>query len=472
MNVEENKNETNNNLEEESVVNSQETINKDKKDKKNKKWKYFLYFSIVLIVTAAVLAYNLLQPVQDDSAQLVYEMIPYFVQTMRYDYLALFLGCFLCFFLLNALSMYLYAKLYYRHYKFHQAMAVQAIDNFYSSITPGAYGGEFAKAYVFNKQGVAVSNAASILVMNFIVYQITLCLVGLISIVTRFNAILSIPAFDLDIVINGAAIPPIPFWVFIIIGYFLNILVTILLLFMSLSRRLHNFVINKLITFLGKIKLIRKPEEKKQSVRLQVENYRIELQRLFSNIPFAILMFFITFLIICLNGLNPFLSGLTLGGFENPTEDINWFLKIYDSIAFSNFHQMVTGLIPIPGTAGIAEYVFERLYGSGGGYFTDYFYSLGGANMVLIFWRMITFYIPFLINGIVAATYKSRGLPLGERILDIPNKKTVVTLSFETIDERKESFIEQQEILQENKQKKLEEKELKKEKKEIKKKNK
>ncbi len=408
--------------------------------KKNSKLKYLIYLCVVLLITAVVIWYNLVQPVSDDDPTLVYEKVPYFLANMNITFLCIFFSVILIVFLINSFMMFLYCRMYQRHYRFHQGLAAQAIDIFYSSITPGAYGGEIAKVFVFNKQGVPISNGASVMVMNFIVYQSVLIFFGLISIITRFDQILNIPAFPVDIEVFGNPIPPIPFWIFIVLGFSLNIFTILLLILMSSSRRLHNFVINHGINFLGKIHLVKNVEKKKENLRLQVENYRIELARLRSNLPFTIFLVFLTFLILVGTGLYPFLSGLTLNGFVGFNGDVNYFLKAYDSIVFTNFHQMVTGLIPIPGTAGISEYVFERLFGSSSNFFSSDFYRSGGGNLVLLFWRIMSFYIPFIICGIVAATYKSRGVRIKDRILPTGNRKTMLTLSFETLEDRKETL--------------------------------
>lgn len=416
-------------------------IDEEKKKKKKNAWKYFVYLLIVLIITVFVIWINLVQPVEGEEGTLVYEMIPYFIQNMNYGFLALFIGVVFFSFLLNSFMMFLYARLYQRHYKYHQGLACQAYDIFYSSITPGAYGGEIAKVYLFNKQGVGLSNAASLMVMNFIVYQTCLIFVGLVSLCVNFNQILSIPAFPISITINGNPIPDIPFYIFIILGFALNLLTMGVILLASSSRTIHNFVINHLINFLGKIRLVKNVEEKKESVRLQIENYRIELRRLRSNIPFTILVFTLTFISIVVGNLYPLLSGLTLNGFSG-LEDVNYFQKIVDCVSFSNFHQMVTGLIPIPGTAGISEYVFDRLFGANSSYFSQGFYNLGGASLVLLLWRFITFYLQFGICGIVSATYKTRGVPIEDRLVPVSNRKTAITLSIDTIEDRKEGLEE------------------------------
>lgn len=440
-----------------------EKIDENEQKKKSNKKKYFIYFIVVLLITIGVVWYNLVQKVdvevEGQKFDKVYQLLPYFYKTMNIPYLCLFVGMVIFVFFLNAFMMFLYARLYQKHYKYHQALAAQAIDNFYSSITPGAYGGEIAKVVIFNKQGVKTSNAASVMVMNFIVYQMGLILIGLLSVIFRFNEIISIPAFPISFKINGHSLPDIPFWVFILIGFFLNVLTIALLFLMSSSKTIHNFVINKVITFLGKIKLVKDVEKKKESVRLQVENYRIELKRLQTNIPFFALLFFLNIIIILSYNLYPLLSGLVLNGFQG-MESVNWVDKIIDCIAFSNFHQMVTGLVPIPGTAGISEYVFDRLFGASSSYFSPDFYSKGGANLVLLLWRFVTFYLQFAICGIVASTYKTRGV-IGAEDIPLPkSRRETVTMSFETIDERRDELelMIQEKEAKKNKQEKKENK--------------
>lgn len=446
---------------------------KEEKNKKKKTIKYLIYLLLVLIITVAVIWYNLVQKLDEpiDGKVYVYEMLPYFFNTMNFKWLYLFLGVVAFVFALNAFMMFLYARLYQRNYRYHQALAAQAIDNFYSSITPGAYGGEIAKVFIFNKQGVKTSNAASLMVMNFIIYQSALILIGVLSVLFRFNSIMSIPAFNLDLYINGKQLPAIPFWIFILAGFILNVVVIGLLFLMSSSRRIHNFVINKVFNFLAKLKFVKNVEQKREKLRLQVENYRIELKRLQTNIPFAILLFLLNLLMICLCDIYPLLSGLVLNGFSG-AENVDYFDKIVDCIAFSNFHQMVTGLIPVPGGAGISEYVFDRLFGAPTnslveGFFSSDFYKAGGANYLLLLWRFVTFYLQFAICGIVSATYKTRGVRVSKGYIPPKNatRAQTMTMTFDTIEERKE---EVDELLKIKENEKLAKKEAKEEKKQLK----
>ncbi len=402
-----------------------ENLNKnDKESNKKKNIRYILYLLSIIIITTIVIWASLYE-----KAGEIFSLF----QEMNWTYFWILCGMAILIFILNSLIIWLFVKLYYKHYRFHQAVANNFVGNFYNGVTPGASGGQVAQIYTFGKQGVSISSAASVMVMSYIVYQTCLIIMGLISVSTHIQDVLSIQTIDL--VINDLAIP-VPIVIFVILGFGLNLLVIVLLVFMSYSSRFHNFISTSFINFLAKIHLVKKPEEMREKVRTQVENFRIEFRRLQSNIPFAILLFILTFLVLWINEAIPFMCGLSLNGFADFKNAGEVFHKIFLSIVFTNFHQMITGLIPIPGSSGVSEFVFLRLFSAY--YDASGFVDKGGLNAVMLLWRFITFHIPFFVSGIVAATYKSRGIPQDQRFIQ-SDKKTFVTIQTETYEERRKT---------------------------------
>ncbi len=401
------------------------TPEEEAKERKKKKIKYISYLLFILIVTGVVLAVSL---TQGNTASEVFKLF----KNMNFKYFWLLCGMIVFTFILNAFILWLFVKLYSRRYKFHQAVANHAIGNFYNGITPGASGGQVAQIYTFKKQGISISNAASVMVMMYIVYQSCLILMGIISVATHAKDFLNLQT--INIVINGQQIP-IPIVLFIVLGFGLNLLVIVLLVFMSTSTRFQNFITGKVINFGAKLHLIKNPDETRLNVNTQVENFRIEFRRLQSNIPFTILVSLLTFLALIIVDTYPFICGLALNGFKDFGSIDEVMNKIFLSIVYTNFHQMITGLIPLPGSSGISEYVFFLLFNN---YFTaQNFESSGGTNAVMLLWRFMTFHIPFLITGIVSATYRTRG-PIEDRLIPT-DKKTYLTIQMETYDERKTS---------------------------------
>ena len=128
----------------EDVVEEKEKVKQNKE--KSNKYKYLIYLSIILLITVVVLWYNLVQPTKgpDGSDMLVYETIPDVVSKTNVWYFLLLIGSVIFGFFIAALIIWTFAKLYTKHYKMHQAFANALIGSFYSAITPGASGGQFA----------------------------------------------------------------------------------------------------------------------------------------------------------------------------------------------------------------------------------------------------------------------------------------------------------------------------------------
>jgi hypothetical protein len=95
----------------------------------------------------------------------------------------------------------------------------------------------------------------------------------------------------------------------------------------------------------------------------------------------------------------------------------------------TSFHQMCTGLIPLPGSAGISELFYEYL-------FAGMFLGQGVLQSSQILWRTATFHIVLVISGFVAAFYRSRA----KEPMPFADHKTFVNMQLETFDERRKNM--------------------------------
>ena len=395
--------------------------------------KYILNISLVLIATGVAIFFA----VKDDANEIWNTLI-----TADYRYLlvvlALMLGCIL----VRSFILFCFAHLFTRKYHFHQAIAVDQIGVFYNAITPGASGGQIMQAYTYKKQGVQVSSAVSILAMYSIVYQIILIIFGTLSFIIKYDFITALGEIPTEIKVNDVPVTTnLPIWPLTIIGFILNVGVIAIVFLMGYWHGFHNFVMGPVVTLLSKIKLIKNPDKTRENLRIQVENFKIEFRRLSTNIPFLLLVVvsFSCYMIIKFS--IPYFVGQALGN-QSPSA------SFWDCIFLSNYHQMITGLIPVPGSAGVSEFVFYNLFMNEknleSGFFCIYD-SLGYpdlaatktlARSALLVWRSSTFVIPITIGGFVAAFYRSS--PKNEAHLndDIPNRQTFVSLQQETYVER------------------------------------
>ena len=442
-----------NNIQKETTISEDletNTIYSQPKKEKRKWIKYIFYLVIILIIAGLVLYFSLFarSGVKNENGdyKYVYENIPAIFSNINWFYFSIFFIAIILLYLISSFILFCFVRLYTRHYKYHQAVANQLVGTFYNDITPGANsGGQFAQVYTFKKQGIPYAGGASIMVMNYIVYQTVTLICGFIS-MCKIQDILKINTISISF--GGNSLINIPIVIFVILGFVINASIIILMYFMSSSSRFHSFVINHVFNLLSKTKLVRNLEDKKIEIEIQVANFRIELRRLQSNIPFTILVFVLTFFFIFLNGSLPALSGYALNAFDQVNYNFgSIFLKSFDSFCYMNFQQMISGLIPLPGGAGVTEFVFNRLFTAqtttevlSNPFFTNVvFGDHGGVNILMLFWRFSTFYIPFILCGVFAACYKSKGLH-GIEMYELTNpRKTFATIQMSTYNERKRS---------------------------------
>ena len=416
-----------------------EQYEQDKKTgkKKSKKSviKYILNISLVLIVTAVSIILSLW-----GKADKIWEN---FLSADPYGLLMIvgvMTGAVLC----RSFILFCFARLYTRKYHYHQALACDQIGVFYNAVTPGASGGQIMQAYTYKKQGLHISSAVSALAMYSIVFQLVLIIYGLLSFIIKFDLIYSIEFITIRL---DKAVINIPIILLTVVGFILNISVILMVLLMAYWRGFHNFIMGPVISLLNKLRIVKNKDAMRENLRIQVENFKIEFRRLWTNIPFFILIAVLFAIYMTLKFSVPYFCGLALG---SEHVGINYF---WDSIFLGNYHQMITGLIPIPGSAGVSEYVFSKLFFNennpeSGFYFVATLtpgetvpFAKASENMTvaaLLLWRSITFILPIILAGITTAFYRSSPKNEISEREDMPNRRTFVALQNETYIMRKE----------------------------------
>lgn len=419
----------------EAQVNQLENDKKEgkKKDKKSV-WKYVINISFVLIVTGLALFFSL----KDN-----YKAILGYLAGCNSWWLLATIGMGVAMILLRSLILFCFARLYSRDYKYHQAIAVDQIGVFYNAVTPGASGGEIMQAYTYKKQGVNISSAVSIMAMYSIVFQSVLIVFGLVSFIVKYDFISSLGSIDTGIKFGDVPFT-LPIWPLTIIGFLLNVGVILIVLLMGYWHGFHNFVMGPCISLLSKMKIIKDPDKSRESLRISVENFKIEFRRLLTNVRFTILIIVIFTIYMAVKFSIPYFVGLTLNNQSTSA-------SFWDSIFLSNYHQMVTGLIPVPGSAGISEFFFYQLFCNSKDASQGFFYlvvegvdpaesSKDLCRAALIIWRTVTFSVPLLFAGFVTAFYRCS--PKDEQHEgDLPNRQTFVALQNETFVQRQEEVI-------------------------------
>ena len=423
---------------EKKVQEHAEQVESGKPKSKKTTVKYVINISLVLIITGLAI----FLAIKDDASEIFKTLAG-----ADWRFLLVIVGIMFGCILVRSFLYFAFAHLFTRRYHFHQAIAVDQIGQFYNAITPGASGGQIMQAYTYRKQGMAVSSAVSILAMYSIVYQIILIIFGLISFIIKYDFITALGY--VKVTLNDTSSLNLPIWPLTIVGFLLNVGVIALVFLMGYWHGFHNFIMGPVVSLLNKMKIVKNPDKTRENLRIQVENFKIEFRRLSTNIPFLLLVVVSFTAYMILKFCIPYFVGLALGNQSQAG-------GFWDCIFLSNYHQMVTGLIPIPGSAGVSEFVFYNLFLNEGKMETGFFcvfmeepQLINGvytqvvdvaatrtlARSSLLIWRSSTFVIPILIGGFVAAFYRSS--PKDEvHTGDMPNRQTFYSLQQQTYVER------------------------------------
>ena len=303
-------------------------VEEPKQKKKNNAVRYIVYIVVVLIATGLSLAVSLWG--QFDSV--IGTLADAFKSTNGWFYILISLGVVALSYFVDALIILIFCRLYTRMYKYHQALATSLIGQFYSDVTPGASGGQVMQAYTMKSQGIPVSTGASIMVMWFILYQCALILFDLLAFIFEFNSIMAIPGISFTLFGQTLVIPVAPL---IIFGFVLNASVILILLLMSYSHRIHNFILHYVVGFLGKIHLLKNPDKARESLRVQVENFKIELRRLQANIPVVVVQIILFLIMLFCRFCIPYFAGLAMGTMN---EEFS-VARLFDAAFLNSFHQ-------------------------------------------------------------------------------------------------------------------------------------
>ena len=302
--------------------------------------------------------------------------------------LAIILGCILC----RSIAIFSLTRIIDKNYMFHRSFAIDQIGTLYRMVTPAGLGSHIMEAHTYVTQGVRRSNALSILAMYSIVYQVVLILYGLVAIIVKRDLINEINYIS----INGTHIS---LWLLVAIGFSFNILTIGFILLLSYWEGFFKFIRGPICKLLFKMHLIKDLERARTHLDGSKLNFRNNLKTLFKNAKSLIISIIMFFIYITISYSVPYIAGLSMGNTSS-------YADYWDSVLFSNIHQMVTSIIPIPGSSGISEYFFYQLFYPSNG---PKFYSTEPiARASLLLWRSLMFIIPLFIASLFTVIYHPR----------------------------------------------------------------
>lgn len=334
-------------------------------DKKNLK-KYILNISIIFLVGGLSIYFSIGNQLQGTINSLKH---------CNYGWLCIVALIMLLYYLVNALNLMVFARVYKKDYSFKQGLTNSMAGIFFNGITPMASGGQFYQVYAFNKQGIKATYSSSILLMIFIVYQSVLVVYTSIIMLLKFTYFNSIYA---------------GFFSLAIVGFIINLAVISSLFLGAKSKTIQNFLTNNVVRILAKIHIVKNYEETSSKIERKLENFRYELTQLQKNKT-------VLWKSICLNIIKltllysvPYFCALAM----NVNVSINYY---FEFIGITAFVYLISDFIPLPGASGGSEGTFYILLN---------IFLKTATSATLLIWRFSTYYVGLILGGIIISISK------------------------------------------------------------------
>lgn len=262
--------------------------------------------------------------------------------------------------------------------KFRDSLMIGTIEYFFNGITPFSAGGQPFQVYAYKKIGVSLHRATGIILMNFVITQMSIVILCIGSL----------------FFFNQLTAGKLYLQIMIIVGLVINILIFLLFCSVGISKTIRG-LLTRFVSWILNLKIFKgKLTRYVSAFDEYCEGAQATFKSLFSQkIKFLLCIIFKLIGMICFYTI-PFFILLSLG----IDVKLNQLLVI---IAMTTFSIAMTCYIPTPGATGGIEFAFRSL-------FITIIPALSAsmATSGLLLWRFITYYFLMLVSFIAYIVFE------------------------------------------------------------------
>ncbi|MBR5272564.1 MAG: flippase-like domain-containing protein [Clostridia bacterium] len=214
------------------------------------------------------------------------------------------------------------------------------VDLYFSLITPSSTGGQPVMAYYMNRDSIPIPQSTIAILFNTMTFKVVLM-------VLSAGVLIFMP----DVVLGNGVLVTVLFFV----GFGMQILMSALCFMSMFSQTVVRKISVSFITFLGKIRILKKPQKTLESLEKSLGDYAQCAEFLKNSLSMIPKVFVVNFIQrVCL---------FTVGYFVYRSFGQNA-LNYFEVVGIQTAIAMSANFLPIPGAAGITEAVFALLYSS------------------------------------------------------------------------------------------------------------
>lgn len=329
-------------------------------------WKKIINIFVLILITCLVLYFSL----RDDFSTIVSEILNINIFWLIISFLLAF-----SFWFFKAITTMKTTNLFNKDYNIKQAMCLVLETNFFHAITPFSVGGQPYEIYSLKKSKLKLTEATNVSVVNFIVYQIALVLLGILAITYNhfFNLLKE------SILLKNL----------VTIGFLVNFIVIVALFLLTCTKRMNKFLMKIIVKFLNKIHIVKNKEEKIKQFNDYLNEFHNGAKILFKDKKLFINLIFIHFIGLICSYLIPLTLAYAAGIFD---------FSAVEAIVVSSYVMLIGAFVPIPGGTGGLEYGFISFYRT--------FIKGSKLNAIMLIWRFITYYFAMILGAILLGIRK------------------------------------------------------------------
>lgn len=269
----------------------------------------------------------------------------------------------------DVLVIYLYIHDEYKQFKIRHSARSVLLGLFWSGITPSSTGGQPMQVYYMSKHKVDVGYSSSRLLNRFLVYQITMTVMTVIAVILKFSYFQE----HMDTPILSTLVT---------IGFISQTFITLVFVFLAFSKNLTAKATRGIASLLCKIRLIKDKDRLEKSLETQLAKFHSGNRMIFSKPKLVIMAVVLTVIQLIAMFLVPYCIYRSFG--------LNQ-ASPFDMVCSQAFVTLISGMIPIPGASGAAEFSFTALFAL--------FFTPATIKSATLIWRIITYYLSILVGA-------------------------------------------------------------------------
>ena len=261
-----------------------------------------------------------------------------------------------------------------KKYTKKQGIKLLITTQLFHAITPFASGGQPWQIYRLKKEGIPISKGTNIVIEDFVTYQIALILLGVVAVVS--NHIFHIIPQDNSLNFLVA------------LGFIFNVIIVLFSFLVAFNKKMNRIIVRSAIKILSKFRIVKNEEESLEKAEKHIQLFHDSAQILLKNKMILFRIILLNFIALAVLYSIPFTLMLGLEVYVNP----------FYVIVTSAYVMLIDSLIPTPGSTGGLEYGFMSFF--------ETHVQDPKLTIIMIVWRIITYYFGIFVGLLLVNTYK------------------------------------------------------------------